>query len=251
MGNNQGTDTNPSSEEERKREANHLLDRKPHAFPLWNHQGEKEYDVLLLGSSGVGKTALIQRLAGISSVSGGKLPLNCATLVDFCHVAWRDLPKRLILWDISDPQAGFLKKPDPFHLGLTLEAVVLILVFSLSDRKSFTRLRDAVIDAGSLAHLPAILVATHADVPRQPDPGQPSERVSSEEAREFAHALGLQHYLEVSATTGENVPLVKEALISLLCPHLRPTHDLHAKHLEEKALKQPSVFDLHLENPVP
>ena len=177
--------------------------------------------MLLIGSSGVGKTALIKRLAGYPDDDPSFRGVVCpvAGLIDFCHLHWSELTRPVVVWDISGPQSGFLKKKDPFHLGLPPTSNFLVFVFSLADPSTFVALVDAIDDSYDFSFRPAFLVGTHADCA--------TRLVTSDEIASFQRAHSIHHFFEVSTTEGLGIDSFRSALFTAInnFPAVHP--DLH------------------------
>ena len=178
----------------------------PIAFPLkkFNHtlmsqQPQSTYKVVVLGSSGVGKTALVQRLVDNTFSEEGQSTVG----VEFkSHVITTDIERaKLNIWDTAG-QERFRSVSKAYFRN----AVGAILVFSIDDIASFNAVDEWLDDLHKLALPNAVilLVGNKVDL-------KDKRVVTEDQAIEFAKRHGLE-YLETSAKDATNV---QEAFVRL------------------------------------
>ena len=152
---------------------------------------QNSYKVVVVGSSGVGKTAIVQRLVDGTFCDEGQSTVG----VEFkSHsISFDDETMKLSIWDTAG-QERFRSVSKAYFRN----AVGAILVFSLDDAQSFNELDGWLNDLHALATANAVilLVGNKADV---------SEKtVTTSEAEAFAKRHNLE-YLETSAKDGVNI----------------------------------------------
>jgi small GTP-binding protein len=150
------------------------------------------YKFIILGSSGVGKTAILKRL--VEDRFDDDLQSTIGVEFDSTILNIDDRKVRLQIWDTAG-QERFRAISKAYYRN----AIGVLLVFDIADRKSFDELSTWLTDIRSLCDPNAIvqLIGNKADLV--------SERaVTLNEAEEFATHQHMQ-YLETSAKLGQNV----------------------------------------------
>lgn len=152
---------------------------------------QNSYKVVVVGSSGVGKTAIVQRLVDGTFSEEGQSTVG----VEFkSHaVSFDSEVMKLSIWDTAG-QERFRSVSKAYFRN----SVGAILVFSLDDQQSFQDLDSWLNDLHSLSTPNAVilLVGNKSDVA--------NKNVSTSEAEQFAKRHGLE-YLETSAKDGINI----------------------------------------------
>jgi small GTP-binding protein len=157
------------------------------------------YKFIIIGSSGVGKTCLLKRL-----IDGTFTEDNASTIgVEFDSLILNidNRKVKLQIWDTAG-QERFRSISKTYYRN----AVGVILVFDLTDRKSFDSLTSWLNDIHALCDSNAViqLIGNKSDLAAR-------RVVTIVEAESFAkqHQMG---YLEASAKVGENV---KDAFVNV------------------------------------
>lgn len=157
------------------------------------------YKVVVLGTSGVGKTAIVQRLVDNTFSTDGQSTVG----VEFKSqtITTDEEKTKLNIWDTAG-QERFRSVSKAYFRN----AVGAILVFAINDHVSFTDLDGWLDDLHKLAAPNAviILVGNKADL-------EDERHVSTTQAQEYADRNGLV-YIETSAKDAINV---EEAFIRL------------------------------------
>ena len=152
---------------------------------------QNSYKVVVVGSSGVGKTAIVQRLVDGTFCDEGQSTVG----VEFkSHsISFDEETMKLSIWDTAG-QERFRSVSKAYFRN----AVGAILVFSLDDSQSFAELDGWLNDLHALATPNAVilLVGNKADVQ--------DKTVTTSEAEAFAKRHNLE-YLETSAKDGLNI----------------------------------------------
>ena len=152
---------------------------------------QNSYKVVVVGSSGVGKTAIVQRLVDGTFCDEGQSTVG----VEFkSHsISFDEETMKLSIWDTAG-QERFRSVSKAYFRN----AVGAILVFSLEDSQSFNELDGWLNDLHALATPNAVilLVGNKADVN--------DKTVTTSEAEAFAKRHNLE-YLETSAKDGLNI----------------------------------------------
>ncbi|EAX96787.1 Ras family protein [Trichomonas vaginalis G3] len=152
---------------------------------------QNSYKVVVVGSSGVGKTAIVQRLVDGTFSDEGQSTVG----VEFkSHsVTFDDEVMKLSIWDTAG-QERFRSVSKAYFRN----AVGAILVFSLDDAQSFSELDGWLNDLHALSTPNAVilLVGNKADIA--------DKVVTTAEAEAFSKRHGLE-YLETSAKDGVNI----------------------------------------------
>ncbi|TRY95497.1 hypothetical protein DNTS_026155 [Danionella cerebrum] len=150
--------------------------------------------IVLLGQNGVGKSSLALCLAGQSDRS---LSIDSETQADEGYqrrVTVDDEDSTILVFDSWKQELS------------TLQCEVCILVFSLTDRRSFHRIAQLrLLLRESLPHTPIILVGNKSDLVR-------SREISTEEAHSSAMMFGCL-YLELSVTLDHRTNDLLEAAV--------------------------------------
>jgi small GTP-binding protein len=154
--------------------------------------GTGNFKFIVIGSSGVGKTAILKRL--ISDVFTGDSQSTIgvefiATSMDIDGVS-----VKLQIWDTAG-QERFRSIAKAYFRS----AVGVILVFDLSERRSFDELNQWLNDVHSLCdpNAEVTVVGNKCDL-------VDSRTVTTTEAENFANVHHLS-YLETSALSGDNI----------------------------------------------
>lgn len=150
------------------------------------------WKIVVLGCSGVGKTAIVQRLVENKFTEDGTSTVG----VEFkAHVInTGDGPIKLNIWDTAG-QERFKSVSRAYFRN----AVGAILVFALDQRSSFLELDSWLDDLHKLAapNAAVVLVGNKSDLTAE-------RQVSDPEIREYAQRHNLQ-YLETSAKSATNI----------------------------------------------
>ncbi|KAH0791078.1 Ras family protein [Histomonas meleagridis] len=158
------------------------------------------YKVVVVGSSGVGKTSMIQRLIE-GTFSADKQPTIGVEFNTF-QVNCDEETIKINIWDTAGQE-----KFRSISKAYFRNAVGAVLVFSLIDKNSFDDLNGWLNDLHSLASPNAaiLVVGNKCDI-------QENERqVSNTDASLFAERHGIE-YIETSALSDSNI---KETFIRL------------------------------------
>ncbi|KAK8863568.1 hypothetical protein M9Y10_011254 [Tritrichomonas musculus] len=150
------------------------------------------YKVVVVGASGVGKTAIVQRLVDGSFTDEGQPTIG----VEFKCYTTRvgDDKVKLNIWDTAG-QEKFRSVSKAYFRN----AVGAILVYALNDRNSFDELGRWLNDLQSLSTPNCVILAVGNKLDLE------EERViPSSEAEAFAERHGLE-YFEMSALDARNV----------------------------------------------
>jgi small GTP-binding protein len=155
------------------------------------------YKFIIIGSSGVGKTAILKRLIENSFTEDSASTIGVE--FDSTILAINDRKVKLQIWDTAG-QERFRSISKAYYRN----AVGVILVFDITDRKSFDELNSWLNDIHTLCDTNAViqLIGNKADL-------KSHRVVNLAEAESFASHQHMQ-YLETSARVGENV---KEAFV--------------------------------------
>jgi small GTP-binding protein len=150
------------------------------------------HKIVLVGSSGVGKTSILQRL--IDNTFQADAPTTVGVEFKPYHIVVDNQPSvRLNIWDTAG-QERFRSVSRAYFRN----AVGGLLVFALNDRESYNELDQWLGDLHHLASPKAVivLVGNKAD--------DPERQVSEQQALEFAQRHNLE-YVETSALLGDGV----------------------------------------------
>ena len=150
------------------------------------------YKFIIIGSSGVGKTAILKRL-----VEGNFSEESQSTIgveFDSTMITIDDRRVKLQIWDTAG-QERFRSIAKAYYRN----AVGVILVFDITERKSFDDLTTWLNDVHSLCDQNAvvILIGNKADLSNR-------RSVTLNEAESFAAQQHMK-YLETSAKNGTNI----------------------------------------------
>lgn len=173
--------------------------------------------VIVVGSSGVGKTALIHQLE-----TGTFRSENQPTIgVDFKTYTVKEGDSSVVLhiWDTAG-QERFRSIAKAYFRG----ALGALLVFDLTNHTSFSDLDGWLSDLHALSSAHVLLVANKCDLDTK-------RKVSDEEIRKFAELNGLE-YIETSATKNVNVFEAFEKLTNMMVRHIElppPPPDTHSR----------------------
>ena len=150
------------------------------------------YKVVVVGSSGVGKTAIVQRLIDNTFIEDTQSTVG----VEFksFSVESDGFVCKLSIWDTAG-QEKFRSVSKAYFRN----AVGAVLVFSLDDLDSFNELNSWINDLTSLAtpNAAILLVGNKADLTDK-------RSITENEALDFAKRYNVE-YIETSAKEGQNV----------------------------------------------
>lgn len=170
------------------------------------------YKFIIIGSSGVGKTAILKRLVedSFSDESQSTIGVEFDSTMIFVD----DKKIKLQIWDTAG-QERFRSIAKAYYRN----AVGVILVFDITDRKSFDELSGWLNDVHQLCDPNAViqLIGNKSDLVNQ-------RVVTLTEAEQFSSHHHMQ-YLETSAKGGDNI---REAFVrvasSILSKGLKPSN---------------------------
>jgi small GTP-binding protein len=157
------------------------------------------YKIVVLGSSGVGKTSIVQRLlSGSFQQEGGP---TCGADFHSFEFEVDGQTAKLQIWDTAGQERFRAISKAYFR-----NAVGAVLVFDLTDPQSFEDLAEWLHDLETLATPNAyvLLAANKKDL-------ESERKVGSEEVKMFAERHHLE-VLETSAASGENVTFAFQRL---------------------------------------
>jgi small GTP-binding protein len=178
------------------------------------------YKVVLVGASGVGKTAIVQQLVEGTFEADGQPTIG----VEFKSYECQSGSDRLTLniWDTAGQEKFRAVSKIYFR-----SAVGAILVFSLTDRTSFDALDDWLNDIHSLCapNVDILLVGNKLDLREE-------RVISQNEALSFSERHGIE-FIETSAVQAVNI---SETFLRLA----RAIHDRVLKEcIEERVIAEP------------
>jgi small GTP-binding protein len=150
------------------------------------------YKIVVVGASGVGKTALVQRLVDQTFISDMQPTIGVEFKSYQCR-AGSDILK-LNIWDTAG-QEKFRSVSKAYFRN----ALGAVLVFSLTDRSTFDALDGWLNDIHSLCSPNAVVIAVGNKVDLTDE-----REVSKHEALGFAQRHGIE-YIETSAREAVNV----------------------------------------------
>jgi small GTP-binding protein len=150
------------------------------------------FKFIVIGSSGVGKTALVKRLVEGQFSNEGNSTIGVEYLTAVIEIDGQAV--KLQLWDTAGQEKFRSIAKSYFR-----HAVGVILVYDITDRKSFDDLGLWLTDVHQLSDPNAAitLIGNKFDLAHQ-------RAITSAEAQTFASSHGLT-YLETSARSGDNV----------------------------------------------
>jgi small GTP-binding protein len=154
--------------------------------------GRKTFKFIVIGSSGVGKTAILKRLVEDVFTTDSQSTIGVEFLATTVDVEGTQV--KLQIWDTAG-QERFRAIAKAYFRS----AIGVILVFDLSERKSFDELNQWLVDIHALCDPNAIvtLIGNKSDLVDQ-------RKVTSNEAESFAQLHQLA-YFETSALAGDNI----------------------------------------------
>ncbi|OHT08995.1 small GTP-binding protein [Tritrichomonas foetus] len=170
------------------------------------------YKFIIIGSSGVGKTAILKRLVEDTFTEESQSTIGVE--FDSTMITVEDRRVKLQIWDTAG-QERFRSIAKAYYRN----AVGVILVFDITERKSFDDLSSWLNDVHTLCDPSAViqLIGNKADLTDQ-------RAVTLTEAEAFASHQHMQ-YLETSAKAGDNV---REAFVrvagNIVSKGLRPSN---------------------------
>lgn len=164
-------------------------------------EGGEAYKFIVIGSSGVGKTAILTRL--VDHVFTGESQSTIGVEFIATQINVDNTVFRLQIWDTAG-QERFRAIAKAYFRS----AIGVMLVFDLTDRKSFDDLNGWLNDVHTHCdpNVVVTLIGNKSDL-------EDTRKVSESEARAFAELHQLQ-YLETSALDGSNVQLAFETAAS-------------------------------------
>jgi small GTP-binding protein len=177
----------------------------------------KTFKFIVIGSSGVGKTAILKRLVDDIFTTDSQSTIGVEFLATTIDVEGTQV--KLQIWDTAG-QERFRAIAKAYFRS----AIGVILVFDLSDRKSFDELNQWLVDIHALCDPNAIvtLIGNKLDLADQ-------RKVTSNEAESFAQLHQLA-YFETSALAGDNIQeafhRTAAAIIRRSLPVLGPVQNL-------------------------
>jgi small GTP-binding protein len=152
----------------------------------------KTFKFIVIGSSGVGKTAILKRLVDGVVATDSQSTIGVEFLATTIDVEGTQV--KLQIWDTAG-QERFRAIAKAYFRS----AIGVILVFDLSERKSFDELNQWLVDIHALCDPNAIvtLIGNKLDLVSE-------RKVTSNEAELFAQLHQLT-YFETSALAGDNI----------------------------------------------
>jgi small GTP-binding protein len=152
----------------------------------------KTFKFIVIGSSGVGKTAILKRLVDDVFTTDSQSTIGVEFLATTIDVEGTQV--KLQIWDTAG-QERFRAIAKAYFRS----AIGVILVFDLTDRKSFDELNQWLVDIHALCDPNAIvtLIGNKLDLVDQ-------RKVTSNEAESFGQLHQLT-YFETSALAGDNI----------------------------------------------
>jgi small GTP-binding protein len=155
-------------------------------------EGRKTFKFIVIGTSGVGKTAILKRLVDDVFTTESQSTIGVEFLATSIDVDGQTV--KLQIWDTAG-QERFRSIAKAYFRS----AIGVILVFDLSDRKSFDDLAQWLNDIHALCDPNAVvtLIGNKLDLVAQ-------RKVSQGEAESFA-SLHQLTYLETSALGGDHI----------------------------------------------
>jgi small GTP-binding protein len=157
------------------------------------------YKFIIVGSSGVGKTAILKRLVEDQYTDDSQSTIGVEFDSTVLNIGDRKV--KLQIWDTAG-QERFRSIAKAYYRN----AVGVIVVYDLTDRKSFDDLNSWLTDIHALCDANAViqLIGNKSDL-------APNRVVTVTEAEQFANHHHIQ-YLETSAKMGANV---REAFVKV------------------------------------
>jgi small GTP-binding protein len=154
--------------------------------------GRKTFKFIVIGSSGVGKTAILKRLVEDVFTTDSQSTIGVEFLATTIDVEGTQV--KLQIWDTAG-QERFRAIAKAYFRS----AIGVILVFDLSERKSFDDLNQWLVDIHALCDPNAIvtLIGNKLDLADQ-------RKVTSNEAESCAQLHQLS-YIETTAVAGANI----------------------------------------------
>lgn len=189
-------------------------------------EGGEAYKFIVIGSSGVGKTAILTRL--VDHVFTGESQSTIGVEFIATQINVDNTVFRLQIWDTAG-QERFRAIAKAYFRS----AIGVMLVFDLTDRKSFDDLNGWLNDVHTHCdpNVVVTLIGNKSDL-------EDTRKVSESEARAFAELHQLQ-YLETSALDGSNVQLAFETAASNVLKKLDTVKEIMQRRsenvLEERA----------------
>ncbi|CAF1392835.1 unnamed protein product, partial [Didymodactylos carnosus] len=157
---------------------------------------EKEYDylfkILIIGDSGVGKTAVLQRFANDYYSTDYVATIGVDFQIRTIDIDSKDV--KLQVWDTAG-QDRFKCVVSSFYRG----AHGVIVCFDITDLESFRNVEEWIseIQRYCSTNPPIYLVGTKSDL-------QTKRTISYQQATQYAQSKGIQ-YIETSSKTNDNI----------------------------------------------
>jgi small GTP-binding protein len=177
------------------------------------------YKYIIVGSSGVGKTAILKRLVDDSFSDESTSTIGVEFESTVIHVDGRKV--KLQIWDTAG-QERFRSIGKAYYRN----AIGVIIVYDLTDRRSFDDLSQWMADIHTLCDANAViqLIGNKSDLAER-------RAISLKEAEDFANSHRIQ-YIETSAKMGANV---RETFTQVAAAILAKRPDLPDAGAEETA----------------
>ena len=155
-------------------------------------ESKKAFKFIVIGSSGVGKTAILKRLVDDVFTGESQSTIGVEFLATTLDVEGQSV--KLQIWDTAG-QERFRSIAKAYFRS----AIGVILVFDLTDRKSFDELNSWLNDIHALCDPNAVvtLIGNKSDLTE-------NRNITSSEAEAFAQLHQLT-YFETSALGGDNI----------------------------------------------
>lgn len=179
-------------------------------------ENENTFKFIVIGSSGVGKTALLTRLVDHTFTGESQSTIGVEFIATEINVDGSAV--KLQIWDTAG-QERFRAIAKAYFRS----AIGVILVFDLTDRKSFDDLNQWLSDVHAHCDPNAVvtLIGNKSDL-------EQSRKISESEAKAFADLHQL-NYLETSALGGDNVELAFQTTASNVLRTLSKVQDSKKK----------------------
>lgn len=185
---------------------------------------DEVFKFIVIGSSGVGKTAIITRLVDNVFTEESTSTVGVEFIATTIDVDGR--PVKLQLWDTAG-QERFRAIARAYFRS----AIGVILVFDLTSRKSFEDLNLWLNDIHSHCDPNAVvtLIGNKKDL-------EEARQISESEAQKFADEHQLQ-YLETSALGGDNVQLAFQKTTATVLRALSSLQDIMKNNSSQSILE--------------
>jgi len=165
-----------------------------------------EAKLVLLGSSGVGKTSMVQRY--IQGTFDGDQVTTLGAAFVTKRMILKGIKVKLQIWDTAG-QERFRAMTPMYYRG----ADVAIIVYSIDDSESFTKLKDWVKELTDNVETRDILIILCGN---KKDRAEECQEVDFEKAKQYADEMGAYPF-EVSAKTNEGLTEMFDSICEILC----------------------------------